>query len=98
MTNMGLEFEILEASLSQKVPPSWRKVSGHLIFNVKMTLEHKSHWVLDGHLTKKISNILTHPGVVSPESVHIALTYAALNGINITAANICNAYLQALSS
>ena len=40
----------------------------------------------------------TYAGVVSRESVRIALTYAALNGVDVVAANIRNAYLQATSS
>jgi len=40
----------------------------------------------------------TYAGVVSRESVRIALTYAALNDIDIVAADIRNAYLQAPSS
>jgi len=41
---------------------------------------------------------LTYAGVVSRESVRIAFTYAALNGLDIFAADIRNAYLQAPSS
>jgi len=63
-----------------------------------MSLERKTRWVLDGHLTKKPSNVSTYTGVVSRESVRIALTYAALNGIDVMAADIRNAYLQAPSS
>jgi hypothetical protein len=40
----------------------------------------------------------TYAGVVSRESVRIALTYAALNGLKVCAADIQNAYLQAPSS
>ena len=40
----------------------------------------------------------TYAGVVSRESVRIGFTYAALNGIDVCAADICNAYLQAPSS
>ena len=40
----------------------------------------------------------TYAGVVSRESVRIALTYAALNGLDITACDIKNAYIQAPSS
>jgi hypothetical protein len=40
----------------------------------------------------------TFAGVVSRESVRIALTYAALNGLEVCAADIRNAYLQAPSS
>jgi hypothetical protein len=39
-----------------------------------------------------------YAGVVSRESVRIAFTYAALNGIDVYAADIRNAYLQAPSS
>jgi hypothetical protein len=37
----------------------------------------------------------TYAGVVSRESVRIALTYAAKNGLEVCAADIWNAYLQA---
>jgi hypothetical protein len=39
-----------------------------------------------------------YAGVVSRESVRIALTYAALNGLEVCAADIRNAYLQEPSS
>jgi hypothetical protein len=53
--------------------------------------------VLDGHKTTNPIGS-TYDGVVSQESVRIALTYAALNKLEVTAANIRNAYLQAPSS
>jgi len=54
---------------------------------------------LDGHLTAGATiNESTFAGVVSRESVRIALTYAALNGLDVCAADIRNAYLQAPSS
>jgi hypothetical protein len=62
-----------------------------------MDVTRKACWVLDGHLTKD-PDISTYAGVVSRESVRIALTYAALNDIDVTAADIQNAYLQAPSS
>ena len=40
----------------------------------------------------------TFAGMVSCESVQIAFMYAALNGLQVFAADICDAYLQALSS
>eukprot|EP00957_Ditylum_brightwellii_P205881 15345836-Ditylum_brightwellii.AAC.1 len=56
----------------------------------------KAHWVLDGHKTADPDGS-TYAGIISRESVCIAFTYAALNGIDILAANIPNAYLQAPS-
>ena len=48
----------------------------------------------DGHKTADIVSS-SFAGVVSQESVQIALTYAALNDIPVVAADIQNAYLQA---
>jgi hypothetical protein len=49
-TTFGIAFEILEPT--QLVPPGWFKASGHIIFDVKMSLERKARWVLlEGHLT-----------------------------------------------
>eukprot|EP00980_Cylindrotheca_fusiformis_P020136 scaffold7198_cov78-Cylindrotheca_fusiformis.AAC.1 len=62
-----------------------------------MSLERKARWVLNGHLTPD-AEYSTFAGVVSRESVRIALTYAALNGVDVWAADIRNAYIQAPSS
>ena len=96
MRNVGAAFDILQPSTM--VPAGWTKVTGHLIFDIKMSLERKSRWVLDGHLTEDPEFISTYAGVVSRESVRIALTYAALNGVDVWAADIRNAYIQAPSS
>lgn len=96
MTNVGIAFEILPEGKHQ--PPGWSKVSGHIIFDVKMDYTHKARWVLDGHLTPDATDVSTYAGVVSRESKRIALTYAALNGLQVVAADIRNAYLQAPSS
>ena len=37
----------------------------------------------------------THAGVVSRDSVRIAFTYAALNGLDVWAADVQNAFLKA---
>jgi hypothetical protein len=62
-----------------------------------MDFTRKARWVLDGHKTANQTGS-TYAGVVSRESVQIAFTYAALNGIDVFAADIRNAYLQAPSS
>ena len=95
MSNVGVAFQVL--SDGQQAPPGWRKSSGHLIFDVKMDFTRKARWVKDGHKTPSPENS-AYAGVVSRESIRIALTYAALHGIDIKAADIRNAYLQAPSS
>jgi hypothetical protein len=95
MFNVGIAFEILGEG--KKAPPGWTPCSGHLVFDVKMDFSRKARWVLDGHKTADPVGS-TYAGVVSRESVRIAFTYAALNGVDVCAADIRNAYLQALSS
>ena len=95
MYNIGIAFEVF--SEGKKAPPGWTQVTGHLVFDVKMDFTRKARWVLDGHKTADPVGS-TYAGVVSRESVRIAFTYAALNGVTICAADIRNAYLQAPSS
>ena len=95
MNNLKVAFDILPQG--KRAPVGYTKSSGHIIFDVRMTLERKARWVKDGHRTPEPQNS-TFAGVVSRESVRIALTYAALNGLSVCACDIQNAYLQAPSS
>ena len=94
MYNVSVAFKILEDH--EHVPVGWKRSSGHLVFDVKMDFTRKARWVKDGHKTPDPE--ASYAGVVSRESIRIALTYAALNDINVLAADIRNAYLQAPSS
>ena len=62
-----------------------------------MDFTRKATWVLDGHKTPYPIRS-TFAGVVLHESVRIAFTYAVLNGLQVFAADLRNAYLQAPSS
>ena len=95
MGNLIVAFDILEDD--EKLPQGFAKASGHLVFDIRMTLERKARWVKDGHRTPD-PIWSTYAGVVSRESVRIALTYAALNDLDVCGADIQNAYLQAPSS
>ena len=95
MYNVGVAFEILEDGA--RAPKGWNHVTGHIVWDLKMDFTRKARWVLDGHKTPDPDGS-TYAGVVSRESVRIALTYAALNGLDVCAADIRNAYLQAPSS
>ena len=94
-TNVVIAFEILDEDKS--APVGWSKESGHLIFDVKMDFTRKARWVLDGNRSADPVGY-TYDGVVSRDSVRIALTSAALNNIDVLAAEIQNTYLQAPSS
>ena len=95
MYNVSVAFEILEDNAP--LPPGWTPRTGHLVWDLKMDFTCKARWVKDGHRTPspETSNFA---GVVSRETVRIALTYAALNVIPVMSADIRNTYLQAPAS
>jgi hypothetical protein len=81
MTEVGVAFEVREDE-SIKDPTRWSRVTGHLIWDVKIDFTRKARWVLDGH--KTLNSIgSTYAGVVSRDSIRIAFTYAALNDLDI---------------
>jgi hypothetical protein len=95
MRNVGAAFEVLEDGKS--APQGWTKASGHIIWVLKMDFTRKARWVLDGHKLPTPEGS-TYADAASRESVRIALAYAAVNGLEMCAADIGNAYLQAPSS
>eukprot|EP00957_Ditylum_brightwellii_P126645 9653110-Ditylum_brightwellii.AAC.1 len=60
MTNIGIAFEVL--SDGQSSPVGWSKVTGNLVWDVKMDFTCKARWVLDVHKTPN-ANISTYAGV-----------------------------------
>ena len=62
-----------------------------------MDFTWKVWWVKDGDRTPDLVDS-KYAGVLSRESGRIALTYAALHGTEVLAADIKNAYLQAPTS
>jgi hypothetical protein len=49
MKNVGIAFQILSEGQHEHV--GWAKVTGHIIFDVKMNCTRKARWVLDGYKT-----------------------------------------------
>ena len=92
MEHLKVSFDILPKGKSP--PQGYTKSSGHLVFDVCMTL---SWWVKDGHITPEPEQS-TFAGIVFRESIILALTYASLNGLPIYGADIQNDYLQAPTS
>ena len=68
MTNLKVAFDILDDD--RPMTPGYKRASGHMIFDVRMTLERKARWVKDGHRTPEPDHS-TYAGVVSRESVGI---------------------------
>ena len=93
MKNVGIAFEILDEGA--RAPVGWKKSSVHLVFDVKMMGKLKARLGWTPYPDPETSS---YTGVVSCESVQIALIYAALHNISVCAADICNTYLSAPSS
>ena len=92
---MVVVFDVLENH--ENVPVGWTKASGYLIWDVKMDFTCKARWVKDSHCTADPLGT-NYAGVVSRDSVRIAFTLAAMNGLDNCVADIQNAYIQAPTS
>ena len=91
MANVGVAFEFQEDGTP---PPGYKEIKCHMIFDIKADLTRKARFVAGGHLTDP-STESVFSSVVTRDSVRIAFTYAALNGLDILAADVQNAYLNA---
>jgi hypothetical protein len=91
MRNVSIAFEFCDGYL---VPKFYKKIDCHMIFDVKMDLTRKARFVAGGHMTETPKES-TYSSVVSRDSVRIAFTIAALNDLDVLAADVQNAYLNA---
>ena len=94
MKNNRVAFEEYTEEVSKLV--GYKKITGHMIFDVKLgeNFRRKARFVADGHLTAP-PTAMTYSTVVSRDSVRILLMIAALNGLDLQAADIQNAFLTA---
>ena len=68
-------------------------MSGRIYATVPLILlRRKARFVAGGHMTKAPAT-LTYASVVSRETVRIALTIAALNGLQVKCGDVMNAYI-----
>jgi hypothetical protein len=75
-------------------PVGHTEILCHMVFDVKPDFTRKARFVAGGHMTDPPSSI-TYASVVSQESVRLAFLLAALNDVEVKAADIGNAYLNA---
>ncbi len=92
MRNVKVAFSFLQPG--KKIPIGYKWIPIHMIFDIKMDLTRKARLVAGGHRTDPPTS-LTYSSVVSRDSVCIAFLIAALNDLQVLAADIGNAYLNA---
>ena len=93
MTGIAKVFKILETD--EPIPPGHELLTMHCVFDRKLDMTAKARYVADGHKTSELPFSMTYASVVSRESVRIAFLVAALNGLEVEAADIQQAYLNA---
>ena len=72
----------------------YTEIKCHMVFDIKMDLTRKARLVAGGHMTDAPASLI-YSSVVSRDSIRVAFLIAALNGLNILACDIGNAYLNA---
>ena len=88
-------YEVLEdLGVNPKIPEGYRKIKVHFVYNVKHDGRYKARLVSGGHLTEVPPYSVTS-SVVSLRGLRIAIFIAELNGLQIWATDVGNAYLEA---
>ena len=86
-------FNILEDGANP--PPGHQRMDCHMIFDIKLDgFRRKARLVAGGHQVDTPA-VMTYASVIGRETVRIALTIAALNDLEVTTADVQNAYLTA---
>ena len=91
MQNVLVAFDVLQDSITP--PPDHQFMCCHMIFDIKMEdFSCKTRLIVGGHMTKTAAT-LAYVSVVSQETVWLALLLAALNNVDIWAADVLNTYI-----
>ncbi len=91
MENVRVAFCILVDG--KVVPYNHQFVRCHMIFDLKLeNFWRNMRFVAGSHMTDA-PPVITYASVVTHETVRIALTIAALNGLSMTCGDVMNAYI-----
>jgi hypothetical protein len=93
LKNVLVAFQLLEDG--ESLPVGSKRIPYHIIFDVKFNLTRKARCVAGGHRNKDVPAYATYSSVASRDSVRLGLMLAALNDLDVLAADIGNAYLNA---
>jgi hypothetical protein len=77
-------------------PTGYKKIRTHLVYDCKHDGRHKARMVADGHLTD-IPLESIYSGVISLHGLRIVTFLSELNGLDLWATDIGNAYLEAFT-
>ena len=93
MDAVRIAFEVIPDDA--EIKPGYQQLKCHLVFDIKLDgFKRKARYVAQG-CSVITPPMMTYSSVVSRETVRIAMTAAALNGLEVKASDIMNAYLTA---
>ena len=85
---------MIDDARSGKKLVRYQEIACHMVFNIKMDFTQKARYVAGGNMTEPPAETM-YSSVVLRESVRIAFLMAALNDLQICAADVTNAYINA---
>jgi hypothetical protein len=72
----------------------FQEIGCHIVFDIKVDFTRKARFCAEGHTTDTPA-AMTYSSIVSRDSVQIGFMLAALNGMDMMACDLENAYLSA---
>ena len=85
-------FKVLPDHAS--LPPGYKRIPYHLVYDVKFDGRLKSRLVAGGHRSPEVPREDIFSGVVSMEAVRLGFLMAKLNGLKVCAGDVGNAFLH----
>jgi hypothetical protein len=92
MKHVRPAFNVLEPGSPPPIGSQW--IPCHMVFDVKIDFTRKARFVAGSNVAQP-PKCLTYSSVVAQDSVCLAFLIAALNDLDILAADVGNAYLNA---
>ena len=77
-----------------KIPPGYKRIRCHFVYDVKHDGRHKARLVAGGHLTEAPFDSV-YSSVVSLKGLRLIIFLAELNGLDVWGTDVGNAYLEA---
>src|SRR5210317_1421108 len=84
-------FRVLEDH--EKVPDGYIRIPYHFIYDVKFDLRRKARLVMGGHRTPDVPDVEVYSGIVTMETIRTAFVLAAINNLQVYAADVSTAFL-----
>ena len=88
------EFQVFRLlAEGEPIPPGYKQIPYHIVFDVKFDLRYKARLVADGNWTDLVKEDI-YSGVVGMETVRMGFTLGDLNGLKCVAGDVGNAFLN----